>query len=177
MEVVATVKFAKISPKKVRPLLGDLRRRSAAAVLDSLRYARTKGGKLVYKLIASAMANAANNYNAKPENLRIKSLVVDDGPRYKRYWLRSHGAADVRLKRTAHLAVVLEEILPSKDLPKSTAKTIAKSAAPVKTEGAMKSKPAAETPPTTGPAAKPESLGKPKGRFGGKRLFPRTTNK
>src|SRR4030042_3535884 len=112
MEIIAEVKFAHISPKKVKPLLGDLRRRPVMEVLTGLRYAQSKAGQLIYKLIASATANALNNYNLKSDNLKIKLLTADDGVRYKRYWLRSHGAADVRLKRTTHLRVVLEEITP-----------------------------------------------------------------
>lgn len=113
MEIVAKSKFIRISPKKVRPLLKDLRSKKVNVVLPSLNYATTKAGRLLYKLIASATANATNNYNLKIDNLKIKTLTADDGPRFKRHWLRSHGSADVILKRNAHLTVVLEEITPT----------------------------------------------------------------
>jgi len=113
MEIIAKSEFIRISPKKVRPLLKDLRSKKVSVVLPSLNYARTKAGRLLYKLIASATANATNNYNLKIDNLKIKTLTADDGPRLKRHWLRSHGSADVILKRNAHLTVVLEEITPT----------------------------------------------------------------
>jgi len=113
MEIIAKAKFIRISPKKVRPLLKDLRQKKVSLVLASLRYTHTKAGRLLYKLIASAAANATNNYNLKTDNLKIKALTADDGPRFKRHWLRSHGSADVILKRNAHLSVILEEIQPS----------------------------------------------------------------
>jgi len=174
MEIVAKLKFARISPKKVQPLLGSLRRKPAQAVLNSLRYTQTKGGRMVYKLIASAVANAANNYNAKPENLRIKSLVVEEGPRHKRYWFRSHGSADIRLKRMSHINVVLEEIMPtSPDKASQPVGVIpAKKPAPEKS-----AKTAGGGTSATGPALKSDNIAKPKGKLGGKKLFTRTTNK
>ena len=176
MEIVAKLKFARISPKKMQPLLGSLRRKPAQAALNSLRYAQTKGGKMIYKLIASAIANATNNYNAKSENLRIKSLVVEEGPRYKRYWLRSHGSADIKLKRMAHLTVKLEEILPT-----PTGKNIKK---PSATAGGLKvadkasvssKSSSAVTPSAGGPVMPTDKPAKLRGKLGGKRLFTRTT--
>lgn len=170
MEITAEVKFARISPKKVQPWLAGFRRKRVTEALSSLRYARSKSGKMLYKLIASAVANATNNYNFKTDNLEIKSLVANDGPRQKRYWLRSHGAADVKLKRMAHLKVVLQEITPikveKKVIPVSPA--VAPKIAPAKLAGGSV-KPA-------GPTGKAD-LAKLHGRWGGKKLFPRTTNK
>lgn len=170
MEITAEVKFARISPKKVQPWLAGFRRKRAMEALSSLRYARSKTGKMLYKLIASAVANAINNYNFKADNLEIKSLVVGEGPRQKRYWLRSHGAADVRLKRMAHLKVVLQEITPVKVEKKSppVSPTTAPKTAPAK--------PAGGSVASTIPTAKAD-LAKLRGRWGGKKLFPRTTNK
>lgn len=128
MEITATAKFTRISHKKVQPWLKSLRLKPATLALDSLRYAQTKAGQMVYKVIASAVSNAVNNYNFKPENLRIKLLSVDKGPSQKRYWFRSHGSADVRLKRMAHIKVVLEEIVKSDNTTTSTKKVVAKTA-------------------------------------------------
>ena len=123
------------------------------------------------------MANAANNYNIKSENLCIKSLTVDEGPRAKRYWLRSHGAADLKLKRMAHLTVILEEVLPTGGrrpakpiVPGSTPRTSPETSPGVKLATTPSSAAAGPTPQT-------EKASKPKGRLGIKRLFTRTTNK
>lgn len=174
MEITAQIKFAHISPKKVQPLLSDLRRKPVVAVLSSLKYARTKAGKMLYKVIASAVANAANNYNFKPDNLKIKTVTADEGPRYKRYWFRSHGSADVQLKRMAHLTVILEEIVPVKLEPKA-----GKSSSSLSTKAVPSALAPQGEPTTAGPGkTKPEPAAKPpRGRLGGKRLFTRTTNK
>ncbi|MEA1909437.1 MAG: 50S ribosomal protein L22 [Patescibacteria group bacterium] len=111
IEINSKIKYAHISPKKVQPFLRDIRGRLAGDVLTSLKYSPSKAGKLLYKLIASAIANAENNYNLKPQDLKVKKLTVDSGPQYKRYWLRSHGSADVRLKRTSHLMTSLEALV------------------------------------------------------------------
>ena len=170
MEITAQTKFAHISPKKVKPLLADLRGKGAQEVLSNLKYARSKAGQMLFKAIASALANAINNYNFKPDNLKIKSLVADEGPRYKRYWLRSHGAADIRLKRMTHIKVVLEGTTPVKGVSKPTvSKRLSKSGlgSAEKTSGA----------PAAPAKVKSVTSTPPKGKLGGRKLFTRTTNK
>jgi len=175
MLINAELKSARISPKKVKPLLSDLRKRSVSEVLDSLRYSNSKAGKMIYKLVASAVANAMNNYNVKIDNLKIKLLTADDGARYKRYWFRSHGAADVRLKRTAHLRVVLEEIIPIKveTVKKSIKASIStpKNSTPTSVSNV--------TPSLSADNIKlaKADVGKLKTKSIGKKIFTRTTNK
>lgn len=113
MEVRAIAKGVRISPKKARPMAKVLRGKSSAAAMEQLRFDVTKSGRLMYKLIFSAVSNAKNNYNLKEDNLRIKTLTVDSGPSFKRYWFRSRGSADRLIKRSSHFAVVLEEINPT----------------------------------------------------------------
>jgi len=129
MEITATARFVHISSKKIQPWLKNLRQQPVSVALDSLRYVDTKAGQIIYKVIASAVSNAVNNYNFKPDNLRIKLLTVDGGPSAKRYWFRSHGSADVRLKRTAHIKVVLEEIVKDQTTSKPTKSVTSKSTA------------------------------------------------
>jgi len=113
MEVSATAKFVRISPKKARPLIAAVRKLPVTGALTVLKYHRSKTARLLYKVIKSAAANATNNYNLKEDNLRIKTLTVDGGPTTKRFWFRSHGAADPLLKRSSHFHVVVEEIKPT----------------------------------------------------------------
>lgn len=170
MDIKAEAKFVQISPKKVHPWLAGLRRKPVVLALDSLRYAQSKAGKMLYKLIHSAAANATNNYNFKIDNLKIKSLVVDEGPRIKRYWFRSHGSADIKLKRYAHLRVILEEIIPVKVEKKAATLPI--------TPISPKADATKLGSPTnlTSEHGKTE-LSRPKNKLSGKKLFTRTTNK
>jgi len=113
MQVKAISKYVRISAKKARPLAKALRGKSSATALNQLRFDVSKTAQLMYKLIFSAVSNAKNNYNLKEDNLRISELTVDGGPSFKRYWFRSRGNADRLIKRSSHLAVVLEEIKPT----------------------------------------------------------------
>jgi len=167
MEVIASAKFLKISPKKVRPLLKDIRGKKVNSVLAALNYSPNKAGKLLYKLIASASANASNNYNFKVDNLKIKKIVADDGPTFKRQWMRSRGSSDVILKRTAHLSVILEEVIPTLK-PKTTKPKVAK--------------PSKETAPATEDkvdktTSNPTDSTKQPKKLDVKKIFRRTTNK
>lgn len=171
MEITATAKFIHISPKKVQPWLKSLRLKQAILVLDSLKYSNTKAGQMVYKVIASAVNNAVNNYNFKPDNLRIKLLAVDEGPRHKRYWFRSHGSADVRLKRMSHIKVVLEEIVKHNNTVSLPKKTVAKgTSAPTKINPKIDkpSQSKIDTKKSDGIRSKKSST---------TRIFSRTTNK
>ena len=113
MDVNASAKFVRISPKKALPLVRSLRGKKVNAALAGLKKHPTKTAGILYKLIYSAVSNARNNYNLKEDNLKIKRLTVDEGPRFKRYWFRSRGSADQLLKRGSHFNVVLTEITPT----------------------------------------------------------------
>ncbi|MDD5605834.1 MAG: 50S ribosomal protein L22 [Patescibacteria group bacterium] len=141
MDIQATAKFVRISPKKALPLVRSLRGKKATVAVAGLKTHPTKTSLILQKLIYSAISNAKNNYNLKEDNLKIKRLTVDEGPRYKRYWFRSRGSADQLLKRASHFQVVLTEITPTlvkrkvekKAVEASTKTTVTKatSAAPV----------------------------------------------
>ncbi len=106
----AIAKYLPSSPSKVRPVADLVRNRSyvdALAILDALPQ---KGAILLKKVVKSAAANAMNlNKKLDEEQLVISQLFVDDGPRMKRVWPRSHGRRDILLKRQCHITVVLDE--------------------------------------------------------------------
>jgi large subunit ribosomal protein L22 len=111
----AEAKFLLISPSKVRRVADNIRRKryaEAVALLDVLPH---KGAKLLQKVIKSAAANALFlNKNLDEDMLYIRELLVNDGPRMKRMWLRARGRADMLLKRMSHITVVVDEISKSK---------------------------------------------------------------
>jgi len=173
MQIKAKAKFVRISPKKVKPLLKDIKGKKTTVVLDALKYSPQKSGQLLYKLIASAVANANNNYNLDKENLKIKNIVADSGPTFKRQWMRSRGSADVRLKRTAHLSVVLEEILinPKKKVTDNKDKT-KKPDTPEKSVESTKA-----TQPANKPVPKADANKSSGKKIDIKKIFRRTSNK
>jgi large subunit ribosomal protein L22 len=64
----------------------------------------------VGKVLASAVANAENNYNMSARNLVVESVLVGPGPSLKRFRPRAQGRAYPVLKRTSHITVVLSEV-------------------------------------------------------------------
>ena len=106
----AEAKFILIAPSKVRRVADNIRQRpyaEAVALLDILPH---KGAKLLRKVVKSAAANALyQNKNLDEDMLYIRDLLVTDGPRMKRMWLRGRGRADMLLKKMSHITVVVDE--------------------------------------------------------------------
>lgn len=112
MEVRAVAKFIRVQPRKVRILADQLRGQSVIQAKGQLRYHSSKGAKVLYKVLNSAVANAMENNNLAPENLRISTIMVDEGPRLKRISARSMGRANRLVKKMSHVTVVVEEYEP-----------------------------------------------------------------
>ena len=62
------------------------------------------------KLLKQAAANAKNNFQLDESNLYISKILVDEGPKYKRWIARARGRADEIQKKTSHLTILLDEI-------------------------------------------------------------------
>ena len=104
-------KYFMISPYKVRKIAEHLRRKPYPEAIAILEHLPHKGARLLKKVIQSAAANAINrNKNLDEDMLFVKELLVNEGPRMKRLWLRGRGRADVLLKRMSHISVTLDEI-------------------------------------------------------------------
>ena len=65
--------------------------------------------EVLVKVLESAGANAENNLNLSKNDLYVAECFANEGPTYKRYWLRSHGSADIIKKRTSHITIILDE--------------------------------------------------------------------
>ena len=109
MEVIATAKFQRFSPRKAR-LVTDLITGKpvgeAIAILEHL----PKGSAIqIGRVVRSAIANAENNFNMTMENLYVKKALADEGPRMKRVWYRGRGRRDMKLRRTSHITIVVDE--------------------------------------------------------------------
>jgi large subunit ribosomal protein L22 len=105
----AILKYARVSPRKVRRVTNLIKGKRAGDALLNLGFLPHKGGKLVSKVLKSAIANAEQKKVADPESMKISKALVDQGPTMKRMMPRSMGRADVIKKRTCHITLVLEE--------------------------------------------------------------------
>jgi large subunit ribosomal protein L22 len=70
----------------------------------------TKRARIIAKVLNSAVANAMNTGMMDVDNLYVKSIQIDGGPTMKRFRPRAQGKANRIIKRTSHIAVVLEEL-------------------------------------------------------------------
>lgn len=109
MEVRAINRHVSISPQKLRLVCDKVRGLGVEQALVTLEFMPQKGATIVYKTMASALANAENNFDLKQDDLYVSEIFAGDGPRLKRYKAGARGRYKPRVKRTAHLTVVLAE--------------------------------------------------------------------
>ncbi len=109
METRARARFVRISPRKVRLIMDQVRGRKVEEALNLLSFAPQKGARLLKKLVNSAVANAEQNADVDVDALYIKRIYADEGPASKRWRPRALGRATRIKKRTSHLTVILDE--------------------------------------------------------------------
>ena len=128
MNVQAVAKGVRMSPRKVGVVAALVRGRTVADALVILDHTPRRSADPVYKVVASAKANAEHNHNLKPDTLRIVEISVSPGPRLKRYRPAARGRALPFQRRTSHIRVVVtgEERVAKK--PASAPKTTKKEA-------------------------------------------------
>jgi large subunit ribosomal protein L22 len=109
MEARASLKMMHTSARKVRLVCDAVRGKPVAEALALLRFLPQGSADDVAKLIASAAANAENNFQMSPEELRVRTIYADEGPTFKRWRPRARGRADRRLSRTSHITVIVDD--------------------------------------------------------------------
>jgi large subunit ribosomal protein L22 len=109
MESKAILKYAKVAPRKVRRVTTLIKGKKAGDALINLKFLPHSGAKIVAKVLRSAMANAEQKKVADPETMKVKNVLVDQGPTMKRMNPRSMGRTDMIRKRTSHITLILEE--------------------------------------------------------------------
>ena len=109
MEVRAVARGIRVSPLKVRRLVDLVRGKKAEEAVAFLRYMPSPHARIVAKLVQSAMANAENNYQIDPSDLRVVRIFADEGPTMKRIKSAARGRVAPILKRSSHVTVVVAE--------------------------------------------------------------------
>lgn len=109
MEVAAKLRFARVSPQKVRLVADQIRGKRVANALQILEFSPRKGAAVVKKVLESAIANAEHNEGADIDELTVSTVFIDEGPVYKRIQPRAKGRANRILKRTSHITVKVAE--------------------------------------------------------------------
>lgn len=109
MDVKAELKYCSISPQKMRLVIDLVRGKMTEEALSRLRFTNKKSAEPVRKLIASAVANAENNFGMDPENLYIYQITADAAPLRKWRRFGARGRFKPILRRSSHVKVVLRE--------------------------------------------------------------------
>jgi large subunit ribosomal protein L22 len=105
---MARVRYLRVSPTKARRVIDLVRGMPAREALDTLKFAPQEVSAEIYKVVASAVANAEHNARLDADTLVIRDAYVDEGPTFKRFRPRAQGRAYRIRKRTSHITVVVE---------------------------------------------------------------------
>jgi large subunit ribosomal protein L22 len=124
MEVKASLKYLRISPRKVRLLAGLIKGLSAKSAEANLLHISKKSSSPLLKLLKSAIANAEHNFNLDKNNLFVRYVRVDEGPTLKRSRPRARGSAYPIMKKTSHIFLTLKEIKEKEGKVKKVVKNI-----------------------------------------------------
>ncbi len=109
MSVQAFLRQAMISPQKARLVADQIRGLPVDKALALLRFSDKKAAAILKKVVGSAIANAENNAGLDIDDLKIKTVMVDEGPVLKRMHARAKGRGNRITKRTSHITVIVAE--------------------------------------------------------------------
>lgn len=112
VESIARVKHIRVTPQKARRVVALIKGKQAQEALAILKFAPQGASEPIYKLVASAMANAQVKADRDGEfldeqDLYVANAYVDEGTTLKRFQPRAQGRAFQIKKRTSHITVVL----------------------------------------------------------------------
>lgn len=108
-EARATLKFARISARKVKIVADLIRGKDVDEAISIVKFTPKASSEIIEKLLKSAIANAENNHEMKHENLYVAEIFANQGPTLKRIRPAAKGSAVRIRKRTSHITIVLKE--------------------------------------------------------------------
>ena len=109
MATVAKLRNARMAAQKVRLVADQIRGQRVEKAINILTFSNKKAAALIKKVLNSAIANAEHNDGADVDELKVKTIMVDEGPIMKRWMPRARGRANQIFKRTSHVTVIVEE--------------------------------------------------------------------
>lgn len=101
-------RYLRISPRKLRFLAANFKDTKVLELAEILNNSPEKAARLILKSLNSAVSSLKNQ-GADEEDLRVKNILVDEGPRLKRRQIKPRGRADIILKRMSHLTIILQD--------------------------------------------------------------------
>ena len=107
MEAKAVSRFVRVSPRKARIVIDQIRGKSVPAAREILTFTNRGIAETVEKTLNSAVANAEHNHHVRAESLVVKTAFADEGPTLKRIRPRAKGSASRIRKRTSHITIIV----------------------------------------------------------------------
>ena len=108
-DIQAKIRHLSLSAQKVRYVIDLIRGKNANEALEILRFVNKRAALPVQKLVASAVANAEENFGVSRDDLYVAKITADEAP--TRTWRRcgARGRFKPLLRRTSHVTVILRE--------------------------------------------------------------------
>jgi large subunit ribosomal protein L22 len=122
MEAKTYIKHIRISPKKLRFIVDEVRKMSPNEAINTLFYSPKRSAKILLKAIKSAVDNAKKTFKASEDLLRFKLLTIEGGPALKRFRAGGKGGVKPYKRRSSHIKIILSVI--NKDKEKTLKKTL-----------------------------------------------------
>ena len=109
LQASATLKYARISSRKVKIVADLIRGKDADEALAIVKFTPKASSEVIEKLLKSAIANAENNHGMKHEKLYVAEIYANQGPTLRRIRPAAKGSAVRIRKRTSHITIFLKE--------------------------------------------------------------------
>lgn len=109
MESRAIAKYVRVSPRKTRLVAHNVQGLGVEEAMNILRFTRNKPAAILYQVLKSALANASQLGGVDLDNMKVKEVMVNEGPTWKRFMPRAQGRATKIRKRTSNITVILSE--------------------------------------------------------------------
>ena len=107
MEATATLRYLKASPQKVRLVADLVRGKKVDQALNILTFTQKRAAGIIKKCLESAIANAEHNDGADIDELKVKTIYVEQGATLKRFSARAKGRGNRISKPTAHVYITV----------------------------------------------------------------------
>ncbi len=109
METRAKTKYLRVSPRKVRLVVDQIRGKEVEAALNILKFTPKRSAAIVSKVLRTAIANAESTQSVDVDRLYVKQVTVDGAGMWKRFMPRAQGRATRIRKRLSHVTIVIDE--------------------------------------------------------------------
>jgi large subunit ribosomal protein L22 len=109
MEARAITRFVRLSPRKMRLVVDQIRGKGVEEALNILKFVPKRSAAIVAKTLRTAVANAENTQTVDVDRLYVKQAMIDEGGMWKRFMPRAQGRATRIRKRLSHITIIVDE--------------------------------------------------------------------